>query len=301
MLLRAMDMGTNVPKSLFGYDVLEYIGEGAGSAIYAVSDPVTRQLYALKHVVRRTDKDLRFIEQLEAEYEVGSKVRHPGLRRSIEIKYERTLLRRVTEAALVMELVDGRSLEFAMPKTLKGILQAFIDTAAALSALHDAGYVHCDLKPNNILIDAQGRIKVIDLGQAIKAGTVKERIQGTPDYISPEQVRRDPVTFRTDVFNYGATLYWALSGKKLPTLFTLAKGENSLLSDDLMETPRQANPSIPEPLSNLVMECVRSNPLKRPESMAVVKRRLEVIAHGLTSSSPMRHRPNDSSIAAAAT
>jgi serine/threonine protein kinase len=283
-----------MPARLFGYEVIDLIGAGAGSVIYAVTHPQTRQILALKHVERKTDKDIRYIEQLEAEYEVGSAVRHPGLRRSIAIRYVRTMLRRVTEAALIMELVDGRSLEFAMPKTLKGVLKAFIATADALAALHEAGYVHCDLKPNNILIDSHGRIKVIDLGQAIKAGTVKERIQGTPDYISPEQVRRDPVTFRTDIFNFGATLYWALSGKKLPTLFTLARGDNSLLSDDLMETPRQINPAIPETLSNIVMECVRSNPLKRPESITVVKRRLEVVAHGLTVASSMKpHRSGD--------
>lgn len=292
-------MATILPKSLFGYDVLDYIGEGAGSQIYAVSDPASRQLYAFKHVVRKSDKDIRFVEQLETEYEVGSTVQHPGLRKSIALKYERTLLRRVTEAGLVLELVDGRALEFAMPETLKGILKAFTGTAAALAALHEGGYVHCDLKPNNIMIDAQGRIKVIDLGQAVRAGTIKERIQGTPDYISPEQVRREPVTVRTDVFNLGATLYWALSGKKLPTLFNLAKSENSLLSDDLMQSPRQLNPAIPEPLSNMVMECVRSNPLKRPESMTLVRHRLEIIYHGLTHASSMKRRPNsDSSMVA---
>jgi eukaryotic-like serine/threonine-protein kinase len=290
------------PKSLFGYDVLDAIGEGAGSLLYAVSDPASKQLYALKHVVRKNDKDIRFVEQLEVEYEVGQKVVHKALRKSVALKYERTLLRRVTSAALILELVDGRSLEFALPSTLKDVLSVFIQTAGALHAMHEQGYVHCDLKPNNILVDASRRVKVIDLGQAATSGTAKERIQGTPDYIAPEQVKRDPVTPRTDVFNFGATLYWALAGKKLPTLFTLAKGENSFLLDDVIETPRQANPTIPEPLSNLTMECVRSNPAKRPETMNVVQRRLEIIHHGLTRSSIMRphtKRNDDSTVAGA--
>jgi len=58
-----------------------------------------------------------------------------------------------------------------------------------LGALHNAGWVHCDLKPNNILRDNKGQVKVIDLGQAAKNGTVKKRIQGTPDYMAPEQVK----------------------------------------------------------------------------------------------------------------
>lgn len=285
------------PENLFGYDVVAYLGEGAGSHIYAVSDPASKQLYALKHVVRKTDKDQRYIEQLESEYEVGRRVHHPALRKSIAIKYKRTLLRRVSEAALILELIDGRSLEEHMPRTLKGLLSVFIHTAEALQAMHDAGYVHCDLKPNNILVDSAGQVKVIDLGQAVKIGTVKERIQGTPDFIAPEQVTRDPVTPRTDIFNFGATLYWALAGKKLPTLFTAGRRANSFVLDDAIETPRQANPTIPEPLSNLVMECVRSNMLKRPESMAVVQRRLEIIHHGLTKSSTLR-RPDDSFVTA---
>lgn len=287
--------GQEPPKSLFGYDVLDTIGEGAGSLLYAVSEPASKQIYALKHVIRKADKDIRFVEQVEVEFEVGQKVHHPALRRSIDLKYERTILRRVTAAALILELVDGRSLEFALPKTLKSVVDVFIQTADALQAMHDAGYVHCDLKPNNILVETSGGVKVIDLGQAAKAGTIKERIQGTPDYIAPEQVKRDAVTPRTDIFNYGATLYWALAGKKLPTLFTLSRGANSFLLDEAIETPRQANPTIPEPLSNLTMECVRSNPSKRPQDMATVRRRLEIIHHGLTRSSTMRDHDRRSS------
>ena len=66
------DSATGQPKTIFDYDVIDYIGEADVSLIYAVSDPKTRQLYALKHVVRRTEKDLCFIEQLENEFEVGS-------------------------------------------------------------------------------------------------------------------------------------------------------------------------------------------------------------------------------------
>src|SRR4051794_23519766 len=83
-----------IPRSLFGYDVLDYIGEGAGSIIYVVTEPGSRQIYALKHVVRKTEKDIRFVEQLEAEYEVGKHLKHPNLRRIFEFKCNRTVLRK---------------------------------------------------------------------------------------------------------------------------------------------------------------------------------------------------------------
>src|SRR5947207_2898105 len=69
------------PGTLFGYQIIEAIGQGAGSQIYAVSDPDTRQIFALKHVKRQSDRDIRFVDQLETEYHVGRQVTHPGLRR----------------------------------------------------------------------------------------------------------------------------------------------------------------------------------------------------------------------------
>ncbi len=280
-----------MPRSLFGYDIIDMIGEGAGSTIYAVSQPESKQLYALKHVTRNKEKDVRFIEQLEAEFAIGKKVTHPNLRRSIDLQIKRTLLGRVTEAALVMELFDGQSLEFNLPRELPKLMNVFIQTGKALEAMHQLGYVHCDLKPNNILINPQGKVKVIDLGQACPVGTEKTRIQGTPDYIAPEQVKLLPVTPQTDVYNLGATMYWALSGQKLPTLFTVSKGsKNAFLVDAYIPAPHQHNPQVPENLSNFVMECVRTNPKKRPADMAEVIRRLEVIKHGIERSTAQSAR-----------
>lgn len=266
------------PQSLFGYDVIEPLGEGARSTIYAVSCPQTKQLYAAKHVVRENDKDARFFEQLENEYEITRRFKHQGLRRSIDLKTTKSMLLRTNEALLVMELFDGQPLDSAMPPGVAATVKQFADVAAALAALHDLGYVHCDLKPNNILVNHNGLVKIIDFGQTCPSGTKKQRIQGTPDYIAPEQVKREPVSFRTDVFNFGATMYWALAGKKLPTLITLSKGENSFLMDDMIPSPAQINPSVPENVSNLVMECVRTNPLKRPDSMMELSARLEAMS-----------------------
>lgn len=272
-----------MPKSLFGYDVIDFIGEGAGSTIYAVNRPENGQVYALKHVVRHNDKDVRFVEQLENEYQVSQKFAHPGLRRSIDVKVVRSFLRKATEAMLVMELFDGLPLEQLNLRDDKAIVDVFIAVAEALDALHSYGYVHCDLKPNNILVNPRGQVKVIDFGQACAIGTAKQRIQGTPDFISPEQVKCEAVSVRTDVFNFGATMYWALTGKGLPTLFNIQKNksENSLLFDGLISTPASLNPRLPESLSNLVMECVKTNPLKRPADMKEVARRLEIIRHAM--------------------
>ncbi len=272
---------SELPKAIFGYDVIDFIGEGAGSLIYVVAEAQTRQLYALKHVVKRTEKDARFLDQLVNEFEISRHFVHAGLRKSLAMKDDRAFLHKPTEAALVMELFDGAPLDAYRPETPISAVECFAKVAEALASMHSAGYVHCDLKPNNILLGSSSAVKVIDFGQACKVGTIKERIQGTPDYIAPEQVRRDAVTVRTDVFNFGATLYWVLTGKTIPTLFKLDKSENSFLLDNTIASPHQLDERVPAPLSNLVMECVRSNPAKRPADMSEVARRLEIIRHGM--------------------
>lgn len=269
--------GRPMPAEVFGYEVIDFIGEGAGSVIYAVSSRESGQLYALKHVVKRREKDERFFQQLRNEYEVSSKLAHAALRRAIDLKDNGGLLRKPTEMALVMEMFDGTPLDARKPAKPHETVGVFIQAAQGLSALHGAGFIHCDLKPANVLVNDAGEAKVIDFGQACRPGTVKERIQGTPDFIAPEQVKCQPVTVRTDVFNLGATMYWTLARRSIPTLYTLNRGENSFLVDDRIASPREIDPKVPEPLSNLVMECVRTNPERRPADMKELARRLEIV------------------------
>ncbi len=267
-------------QQLLHYEVLERLGEGARSIIYAVRDPQTGKSYALKHVVRADQKDIRFIEQMETEYEISKQFTHPNLRRSYELKINKSLMLKVNEAFLLMELFVGKALDVRLPPTMLDIVDTFIQAAQGLRAMHQMGYVHCDIKPNNILRNDKGEVKVIDFGQSCKIGTIKERIQGTPDYIAPEQVARKPVTVQTDVFNLGATLYWSVTGRHIPTLYTVnKKGSNSFLLDARFDSPLDLNPKVPPALSNLVMECISTSVRKRPGDMDQVLPRLELAKH----------------------
>jgi serine/threonine-protein kinase len=269
-------------QKLLQYEVIDRIGEGARSTIYAVYDPLNKHIYALKHVIRKEDKDQRFIDQVKAEYEVTKLFNHPNLRRTFDLKFIKGLLGREKEAFLIMEMVDGKALDQSLPTSMLDVLDIFIRTAEGLKAMHQLGYVHCDIKPNNIMRNDAGEVKVIDFGQSVKAGTTKDRIQGTPDYIAPEQVARRPVTPQTDIFNLGATIYWALAGKTIPTLYTVNKaGDNSFLLDTRIDTPQQLNPRVPTALSNLVMECIATSASRRPASMEQVVQRLELAKHVL--------------------
>jgi len=267
-------------QKILHYDVLERLGEGARSTIYAVSDPDTRKTYALKHVLRADNKDLRFIEQVETEYEISRHFTHPNLRRSFDLKINKSLLMKKNEAFLLMELVDGKPLEVSLPDNMSDLLDSFIHAAEGLRAMHQMGYVHCDIKPNNIMRNDQGRVKVIDFGQSCRIGTIKDRIQGTPDFIAPEQVARRPMSIQTDVFNLGATLYWVLTDRHIPALYTTSKkGENSFLLDTTIDTPQKLNPRVPPAISNLVIDCIATRPQKRPADMDAVINRIELGKH----------------------
>jgi eukaryotic-like serine/threonine-protein kinase len=263
-----------IPQSLYGYDVIGRIGEGAGSTIYAVSEPKSSQVYALKHVIVRTERDLRYIQQLETEMQVSRKFRHPGLRRYHDLKISKTLLRKISEAALVMELVDGTPLQEQPVRQLAEVMAIFRQVAEALGALHYLLHVHCDIKPSNIITDSEGQVKLIDFGQTVKINTIKERIQGTPDFIAPEQLKLKPVTVQTDVYSFGATMYWALSGKRMPTLFTVSRENREMVLESRFPSPRDLDDRVPQTLSDLVMDCVKVSPSRRPPDMKAVLARL---------------------------
>src|SRR4051812_45056277 len=113
----------SMPQKLLQYDVVERLGEGARSTIYAVTDPgMPGRMFALKHVIRHDQKDLRFIEQMETEFEISKQFKHPNLRRSIDLKVIKQLLVKVTEAFLLMELVEGKPLETRLPPTMIDII-----------------------------------------------------------------------------------------------------------------------------------------------------------------------------------
>jgi eukaryotic-like serine/threonine-protein kinase len=269
-----------MPKTVFGYAVIDRIGEGAHSDIYVVQEPKTKKVFALKHVIPKDEKDLRFVDQLKNEHEMSRLFRHPALRKAVDLKIKKGMLGfgAISEAALVLEMVDGATLDYECPREVPVLVDVFQKVAVALGAMHRMLLVHCDLKPGNIIRDGDGRVRIIDFGQTCRIGTVKERVQGTPDFIAPEQVKCKPVGIYTDIFNFGATLYWALTGSRVPTLITVDKRNRSMLVDQDFPKPHEINPRVPQDVSEMVMSCVRVKVDMRPQSIPDVLRVLEPYA-----------------------
>lgn len=262
------------PSKILDYEVLATLGKGARSVIYAVQD-ADGALFALKHVHKDSADAQRFIDQAVLEHEVASQLDHPVLRKSFRLIRQRKIVK-LSDVYVLMELVDGHTLEKHKARSMVELVRLCEQVALGLMAMHDAGYIHADMKPNNVLVTDHHSVKIIDFGQSCESGTVKPRIQGTPDYIAPEQVRRDPITARTDIFNLGATLYWLLTRRFVPTL--IPRNDSipviGIRRDDEFLPPAKINDEVPPALSALVMECVANDPADRPANMKAVHDRL---------------------------
>ncbi|MHC4448427.1 MAG: serine/threonine-protein kinase [Planctomycetota bacterium] len=268
-------------KQIAGYRVLAKIGEGAASQLYAVQHPKSKQVWALKHVAKQSERDQRFLDQVQQEYRVGSKLSHRSIRGIHKLIKHRHHFR-MTAISLVMELVDGTPLDQRLPSDHGQVLSIFCQVARGLAHMHRRGFIHADMKPGNILVTDDNQVKVIDLGQACAVGTVKKRIQGTPGYMAPEQAHRQAITPKTDIYNFGATMYWVLMREVIPTALPPKNGAlySGTLDAGLLEhpvPPHEKNSKVHPLLSKQIMECVQIHPDDRPESMDVVVSRLELI------------------------
>ena len=262
-----------------GFSIIRRLGTGARSTIYLATDLEDDKQVALKRIIFEKPEDTRIFEQVETEYNIAVGIDHPYLRKCYKLRKIRSMFK-VREMLLSMEYFDGQSLEDCPSLSLGDVLLVFRMVASGLGAMHQNGFVHCDIKPNNILINKAGAIKIIDLGQSCKIGTTKKRIQGTPDYIAPEQVKRKPMTPKTDIYNLGATMYWAITGKHAPTLIP-KKNQFGLPVTEPKRAPHEIKKLLPLGVSKLVMDCIEEDPLQRPKDMLTVVSRLDLMVHSI--------------------
>ena len=265
---------------LKGFSIIKRLGSGARTTIYLALDDETKTKVALKRAVFEKPQDSRIFEQIITEYKVSKQIDHPYLRKCYKLIKIRKNFKTV-QLLLSMELFEGQALEDSKTLSLGDVLLVFRMVATGLSAMHRSGYIHCDIKPNNILINDDGSIKIIDLGQCCKIGTVKNRIQGTPDYIAPEQVHREQLDERTDIFNLGATMYWALTGKNIPTMIPQADSLLPTAKNHKALAPHQIYKKIPLGISKLVMDCIKEVPSQRPANMTAIVSRLDLLIHSI--------------------
>jgi serine/threonine protein kinase len=277
-----MTMVSSAPKELFGYEVVSLVQEGPRGNLYVVCEPDCAQLRLLKHVVRRTDADLASIDRLKTEFELNKSLRSPVLRKSLDFKVTKKLMGGITEAGLLMELVDGEPLETIPTMDPAKAMDLFLQLAKGVAALHHQRYIHCDINPHHIMLCSDGQVRLIDFSLAARQGTLIAQPHPVHDFYGPEVARVKPVLPQTDIYSFGATLYWALTGTRIPNLKQLYQGDWDRVQDDReFPMPHELNPAIPEPLSMLTIWCCRLALGSRPNDMPTVVASFEKIRQKL--------------------
>lgn len=253
------------------------LGTGAGTKVSLMRDARDGMFYCKKYVSAGAENWHSQIRQLKNEFDVGVQNNHPVLRKTHEYGIVKRKLRAI-EAYNILQFVDGIPLDkFAETSALPLVIKVFWHVADGLHALHCRGFVHADLKPHNILCAKNGRPTIIDFGQACPMFTRKERIQGTKDFIAKEQVERQALDARTDVFGLGATMHKVFLGRSVETeLNTTSVNKSGLNLDFWRNTQGGPDVQLDPTLMKLLEDCCRQERSERPENMQIVKDRLEV-------------------------
>jgi len=202
----------SVPARLSNFLLLKLMGTGGMGGVYYARDEELGRFVAIKVMLESLGNDPAFIETFRREAQAVAKLNHPNIAQIYSYGQEKG------QPYIVMELVSGERVD-AMMEAEGGIKPALtmrigLEIAQGLSAADEAGLVHGDIKPENILLDLKGRAKLVDFGLATVAHQAAgEGIWGTPYYIAPEKIRRQKVDARSDIYSLGATLFHMLTGK----------------------------------------------------------------------------------------
>jgi eukaryotic-like serine/threonine-protein kinase len=264
---------SSTPKfSGMKYRVVNELGAGAGSKIFLISDKTAGgKRYALKIVRKNEPEEDIYIQQAKTEYEAAQKLNHPAIAKVYDYRQKKSWFK-VTGCELLMEFVDGKSLDEVEAPELGQLVLIFCQVASALSHMHRRGVYHGDLKPHNIMLSKSGQIKLIDFGTAWLRGQDKSRVQGTPQFMAPEQVTEKEVNDKNDIYNLGATMYRMFTGR------FVQQGMPKPGDERRVTVPNKINPRIPGPLNDLIVACIQTDPAKRPAGMFEIRDQLGKIA-----------------------
>ncbi len=268
--------------ALKDYWVGKKLGTGARSVVYDLKRKSDGYSFAVKYVNVRGPEDLRVIGHMENEWRVLQAVHNPKTQASELIirpegfKKVKKLFK-IKCAYLLLERAEGRSLFEHRDYDLDAVLTIFRQACHALDHLHQVGYVHADLKPQNIVVDDILMIKMIDFGFAAPIGSEVSGAKGTFGYIAPEQAG-GRLTEKTDVFNLGAAIYWVLTGENIPSIMPGQHEASGFVPDAQVSIPpaSRLNPDVPGELSDMVVRCCSASEHERP-----TVRELKRYLHGL--------------------
>jgi serine/threonine-protein kinase len=260
------------------YELQSRIAIGGMGEVWQATDLVIGRQVAIKILKDEYLGDPGFLERFRAEARHAALVNHEGIANVFDYGEEDG------SAFLVMELVPGEALSTILERehtlSTDRVLDIVAQTAAALHAAHAAGLVHRDIKPGNLLITPDGRVKITDFGIARIADqvplTATGQVMGTVQYLSPEQASGHPASPTTDIYSLGIVAYECLAGRRPFT----GESQVAIAMAQINETPPELPVTVAEPVRNLVFACIAKNPQDRPSSAAHLARAATALRRG---------------------
>ncbi len=258
------------PGSLLAdrYEILESLGEGGMGAVYKARDRELDRLVAVKVVRPELARQPDVLRRFKQEMILARKVTHRNVLRIFDLG------RAGGTRFITMEYVQGQDLKHLLGQQGKFPAERAVEiirqVCLGLEAAHHEKVVHRDLKPQNVMVDPQGRIALMDFGLAhsVEMGGLTRTgvLMGTPDYMSPEQARGEKVDARSDLFSLGVIFYELLTGR-LPYESDTVMGALLKRTQERPTPPVEIDPTIPRFLSDVVLTCTAIDPAHRYQSV----------------------------------
>jgi serine/threonine-protein kinase len=235
------------------------------AVVYLAEDQALQRAVAVKVLRRGAGGDSILRTRFLREARLAARLSHPNIVRVYDVGETED------DLFIVMEYVAGRTLADAAKLPADEAVPLALQACAGLQHAHDAGLVHRDVKPANLLVGNDGVLKIADFGIARAAEVTRltelGTVLGTAAYLSPEQAAGEEVTAATDLYSLGAVLYELLTGRAPLEFGSLAEAA-AKQREGLIVPVRDLEPSVPEPLEATVMRCLARDPRFRPQSAA---------------------------------
>ncbi len=248
------------------YEILERIGSGGMSDVYKAKCHKLNRYVAIKVLKPEYSEDKTFVSKFKAEAQAAAGLMHANIVNVYDVGEENGIY------YIVMELVEGITLKkYIEKKGVLGVREAVsiaIQVAQGIDAAHKHNIVHRDIKPQNIIISKEGKVKVTDFGiaRAASSNTINSSVMGSVHYISPEQARGGYSDEKSDIYSFGITLYEMLTGRVPFEGDTTVAIALQHIQDEIV-SPRQYVPEIPVSVEKIVLKCTQKRTERRYQNM----------------------------------
>ena len=274
---------SHVPPELPGYEIERRIGSGGNATVWLARQLSLDRVVAIKILAPKLLRDPEAREQFQQEARAAARISHAAIVGILDFGEHDGLLYYVMEYVAGTNLAEWLHVNQRMAHTQALKLVEIVATALN-QVWRDAGLIHCDIKPGNILLGEDGAVKITDLGLARIAGAAATRepsacIEGTPTYIAPEQIEGYLPDIRTDIYSLGLTFYHMLTGTPPFEGYSLDEIIEAQQTDYLPD-PCEVLPHLPVSYGWLLAKMTAKNPAKRPASWDEVLKDIQQIKSG---------------------